>query len=105
MLLSDLISSKFIVSFINLLNRPNFKFAFSLFQIIIFYLFVDSKRKKMPMSQNDLKFLKRRKYSKANSEKSNWRLEFDLESKKIFEAKEENFCHAVSEQNFPAESI
>lgn len=53
----------------------------------------------MPFTQNDNKFLKRRKYYDSNSERFSCKLSFDLETKKISEFKEEDNGHIVSKQN------
>lgn len=53
----------------------------------------------MPFTQNDNKFLKRRKYYDSNSERVSCKLSFDLETKKVFQFKEEDFGQRVSEGN------
>jgi hypothetical protein len=50
----------------------------------------------MPMSQTDLKFLKRRKYHQANVSNSCKKLEFDLKTKNISEMEEQHFSRPVS---------
>ena len=52
----------------------------------------------MPFSQNNAKFLKRRKYFDSSSEVCSCKHSFDLETKKVFELKEQDLSHLVSEE-------
>lgn len=52
----------------------------------------------MPFSQNNAKFLKRRKYFDSSSEVYSCKHSFDLETKKVFESKEQDLSHLVSEE-------
>lgn len=58
----------------------------------------------MTLTANDLKFLKRRKYNEASSQKTTFKLEFNLENKKLSEAKEDHFSLYVSVQNAQLDS-
>ena len=54
----------------------------------------------MPLNQNDLKFLKRRKYHELSSQKSQNKLQFDLKQKKFYQTKEEQLKLTVSDLKF-----